>query len=292
MSDLALDHLSKSYPGFSLGPLTLTFASGRAYGLLGPNGAGKTTLLGSVSGQLHHDGEARWQGVAITASNWRLRGSIAYVPEVPNLYDELTVAQTLRFGQAVFGRWNRDLAREWQGRLQLESSQQVGALSKGMRTKLALLVGISHRADLLLLDEPTSGLDPESRRELQLHLRALVVDYGVCLVVSSHLFEDIELAADEVMVLRDGQIRFQSSIERINQMRVYTVEPSLADSLREFDGVLVATSLPDEAEIIVLDRSRLPAAVRAALERAASRAASLREVYFALGRRQGDGRGL
>ncbi|MGO9093741.1 MAG: ABC transporter ATP-binding protein [Bryobacteraceae bacterium] len=292
MSNLELVGLSKNYPGFTLGPVTLTLPSGRAFGLLGPNGAGKTTLLGSVSAQLHHQGEARWQGAAITVSNWRLRESIAYVPEAPNLYDELTVAQTLRFGEAVFKRWDRELAREWQGRFQLESSQRVEELSKGMRTKLALLVGISHRAELLLLDEPTSGLDPESRSELQLHLKSLVADYGVCLVVSSHLFEDIELAADEVLVLRDGQIRFHSSIEQVNQMRVYTVERRWADGLGESDGVLVAKRMPDAAEIVVLDPGRLPWELRGLLEKAASRPASLREVYFALGRRPGDWRGL
>jgi ABC-2 type transport system ATP-binding protein len=97
MKALRVEGLAKRYPGFTLGPVDFELEAGKAYGLLGPNGAGKTTLLGSLAGHLHHDGDVSWAGEPVVSSNWRLREKIAYVPETPNLYGNLTVAQTLRF---------------------------------------------------------------------------------------------------------------------------------------------------------------------------------------------------
>jgi ABC-2 type transport system ATP-binding protein len=282
MSCLKLCGLTKSYPGFTLGPISCTLSAGRAYGLLGPNGAGKTTLLSSISAQLHHGGEAIWKDTQITIANWRLRESIAYVPEVPNLYDELTVADTLRFGSMMFRTWDEGAARKWQARLKLDGMKRVGTLSKGMRTKLALLVGICHRASLLLLDEPTSGLDPESRNEFQMRLRELVSDSQVCLLVSSHLFEDIEMVADEAMILRNGSIQFSSSANKIAEAQVYTVPVELLAGVRRSDGVLVGATNRGATEVIVLEPERLSSSVRESFEKSSGRPASLREIYFAL----------
>jgi ABC-2 type transport system ATP-binding protein len=104
--------------------------------------------------------------------------------------------------------------------MKLPGGRKVGALSKGMRTKLALLVGISHQAEMLLLDEPTSGLDVESRQELRAYLKEFAGKLGACLLVSSHLFEDLEEVANSVLIMRGGQVRFKGQLDRLHELPV------------------------------------------------------------------------
>lgn len=284
----AVEELCKRYRNFRLGPVSFKLEGGRAYGLLGPNGAGKTTLLGSLSAQLWHEGTVRWAGRAVRAADWRLREDIAYLPEVPYLYEELTVSATLRLARGVFGNWDAAAAGAWQARLALDERKRVCELSKGMRTKLALLVAISHRARVLLLDEPTTGMDPESRRELYGHFRSLVTDCGVCLLLSSHLFEDIEMVADHIFVLRGGQMQLSAEMAQLAQARRYPIPAAtLALAARCAGGAAVAAPNP---EVIVWDEARLPDGLRAALGRTQGRAASLRDVYFALAEPGAGGR--
>ncbi|MEJ2146365.1 MAG: ABC transporter ATP-binding protein [Acidobacteriota bacterium] len=222
VSDLVVRDLVKGFPGFQLGPIGLEITPGTACGLLGPNGAGKTTLLNCLAGQLTPDaGEMLWNGVRISRANWRLRESIAFVPEQPKLYDGLTVEQTLRFCSAVFQSWDREFVSEWLVKFGLPLKKRVRVLSKGLTVKLHLLIGLAHSARLLLLDEPTAGLDPESRVELREHIRALINDREVCALISSHLFQDIEAMATDFSIIRSGNLVFGSSLEEISDMRIY-----------------------------------------------------------------------
>jgi ABC-type multidrug transport system ATPase subunit len=211
-----------------------------------------------------------------------MRERIAYVPETPALYDDLTVAQSLRFGELVYRQWHPERASEWQRRFCLQGNRKVGELSKGMRTKLALLMGISHDAELLLLDEPTAGLDPESRSEFQMHLKTLAAESGACLVVSSHLFEDAEQAAEEFLVLRDGRIRFRSTVSEVGRMKIYSLPYAKVEAFSDSKGHLIARKEKQEAYVLVLDPENLPPGIEAVLEDAVARPASLREIYFAL----------
>ena len=214
--------LVKKFPGFQLGPIDLEIPAGSACGLLGPNGAGKTTLLNCLAGQLTPDrGEALWSGSRVSRDNWTLRESIAFVPEQPKLYDGLTVEQTLRFCSAIFQFWDREFVSKWLVKFGLPLKKRVRVLSKGLTVKLHLLIGLAHSARLLLLDEPTAGLDPESRVELQEHIRALINDREVCALISSHLFQDIEAIATEFRIIRSGELVFGSALEEIRDMRIY-----------------------------------------------------------------------
>ncbi len=221
---LEVSGLVKKFPRFQLGPIDLEVEPGSACGLLGPNGAGKTTLLNCLAGQLTSDGgEARWGGQPIARANWMLRENIAFVPEHPRLYEGLTVEQTLWFCARIFQSWDRGFVSEWVGRFGLPLQSRVRVLSKGLGVKLHLLIGLAHSAQLLLLDEPTAGLDPESRVELQEYVRSLISDRGVCALISSHLFQDIEAMTTEFRVIRNGRLVLGSTLAAIPQMRLYHV---------------------------------------------------------------------
>lgn len=214
---LELLSLTKAFPDFVLGPLSIALHRGRVHGVLGPNGAGKTTLLNLITLQGRAaSGEMRHEGVPVRWGDARWKGKVAYVRESPSFYDELTVAETLRLASRLYDNWDVSLAAHMGMRLGLRGRQRVRTLSKGTRVKLGLVAALASRAELLVLDEPTAGVDPTSRGEFHDVLRQLRRERPeLCVLLSSHIFEDLEESADEVLILRDGQIAFQASREQL-----------------------------------------------------------------------------
>jgi ABC-2 type transport system ATP-binding protein len=220
---LELRGLTKLFPGFSLGPLATTFMAGRVHGLLGPNGAGKTTLLNLLALQTRPTrGEILCRGNRVRWGDPGWKARMAYVREVPAFYAELTVAETLRLSARLYERWDAALASGMAARLGLDEDQRVGTLSKGTLVKLGIVSALGHRAELLVLDEPTAGVDPSARQELHGVLAELRCSRpDLCVLLSSHIFEDLETSADDVLILRGGKIAFRSSREELRALSLY-----------------------------------------------------------------------
>lgn len=215
---LVVDGLVRRFESFVLGPISFRLPPGRALGLLGANGAGKTTLLAALAGQSRvHEGTVEWRGRSIVPGDWRQRRCVSYVRDVPALYDELTVAQTVAFVARVQPRWRPERAESLLESFQLASGKRVAALSRGMKTKLGLLLGVAHDVELLLLDEVTAGVDADTRDEIQRFLRTLVRERQVSVVISSHIFDDVERVSDDVLILRDGQPAFHGELATLTQ---------------------------------------------------------------------------
>ena len=220
---LELRNVCRVFPGFQLGPLSLRLRPGQVYGLLGPNGAGKTTLLDLIAVQLKTtsgtlssaDTPIRWGDNA-----WKARFS--YIREMPSFYAELTVAQTLKLAGQLYPRWDPVLADLLVGTFRLRPHHRVRHLSKGTTLKLGIVTALSHRAALLILDEPTAGLDPTARADLQDTIRNLIRAHpSVCVLLSSHIFEDIEEAATEILILRRGRLVFHATTETLQDSALY-----------------------------------------------------------------------
>jgi ABC-2 type transport system ATP-binding protein len=226
---VVLDAIEKAYPEFNLGPVSLTFEHGRVYGLVGPNGAGKTTLLDVIGLQTRaSSGAVRWRGRPIQWGDSDWKQGLVYVREAQSLYEELTVLETLNLAARLYDRWDADLAADLSRRFNLPMNKVVRHLSKGTRVKLALVAGVAHHAGVLILDEPTAGLDPTSREELQDLLRELrAVRPELCVLLSSHIFEDVEGLADGIVILRDGRVVFNETREWIASMSLYQVQPGV-----------------------------------------------------------------
>jgi ABC-2 type transport system ATP-binding protein len=258
---LELCDLHRAFPGFDLGPLSLRLRPGRAYGLLGPNGAGKTTLLNLIALQLRSTtGSLRRGGRSIrwADSAWKTR--VSYIREAPSFYDELTVAQTLDLASRLYDRWDHQLADTLVDTLGLGRRRQVGHLSKGTKVKLGIVSALAHRADLLILDEPTAGLDPTARANLHETIRDLVRRHSsLCVLLSSHIFEDIEAVATEILILRRGRLVFHMSRDTLHDSVLYrTGSPgAMAESpdlvahwrRRETTWLLVRRGSPLDADL-------------------------------------------
>jgi len=206
---LELLGIRKTWDGFALGPLSIELPRGSMMGIVGPNGAGKTTLLKLVLDLVRPDaGTLRVLGEDPRAAGPRVRSRIGFVHERPTCFEHLCVERVARIVAGFYEDWDAACFQRLLRDFELPARRRVSALSRGMRTKFALAVALSHRAELLLLDEPTGGLDPVFRRELLERLSALVAHDGRSVLFSTQIPSDLERVADYVTLLRDGELLY------------------------------------------------------------------------------------
>lgn len=193
---VALDHVSLSVPEGSL------------FGLIGPDGAGKTTLYQILTTLLSPDeGSATVAGLDVVRDYKKLRTQIGYMPERFSLYPDLTVRENLHFFAALFGvdvKDNFDLIAPIFSQLEKFPNRRAGALSGGMKQKLALSCALIHRPKVLLLDEPTTGVDAVSRSEFWDMLATLKAQ-GITILVSTSYMDEAE-RCERIALLHQGKI--------------------------------------------------------------------------------------
>jgi ABC-2 type transport system ATP-binding protein len=213
--------LTKRYPGVTaLDGLDLTVPTGSIYALLGRNGAGKTTAIKILMGMVHPtDGSARLFGLAAdtSASGVAIRARTAFVGDARDLYDLMTVAELIAFTASFFPRWRADLADRYLRSFDLTPSRPVKALSRGARTKLALLLAFCRGADLLILDEATAGLDPVAAEEVLQVLVGHVAGEGSTVFFSSHQLSEIEQIADHVAIIDRGRAVLAGPLDDVRE---------------------------------------------------------------------------
>nr|CRH05422.1 Conserved protein of unknown function. Contining ATPase activity domain [Candidatus Magnetococcus massalia] len=191
-----LDHLNFELPKQSI------------TALVGNNGVGKTTLMRSLAG-LHapFSGHIEVAGINVIRHPRRCHRRIGYLADFFGLYDDLTVTQCLLHAARAHGLKNREAKLLCEGALErlglsAHAHSRAEHLSRGQRQRLAIGQAIVHEPEVLLLDEPASGLDPEARRNLSTLLLELQ-DYGMTIMVSSHILAELEEYSTHMLVLRD-----------------------------------------------------------------------------------------
>jgi ABC-2 type transport system ATP-binding protein len=237
--------LGKSYGRIqAVRNLNLTVAPGRITAFLGLNGAGKSTTIRMLLGMIRPtEGSGTVLGKRIddVRASLDLRRHVAYVSEDKRLYGYMTVEQLIRFTSSFYPDWRPDVVTTLLKQYGLPSDRKIRSLSKGMRTKLALLVALARRPELLILDEPSEGLDPVGIEDL---LQALVTQCaeGTAVFFSSHQIAEVERVADQVCILHQGRLVMDASLDdlRLSYRQIDMVFPSLPaglQSLLELEGV-------------------------------------------------------
>ncbi len=191
----------------ALDGLAMACAPGEVLGLVGRNGAGKTTALRLAHGLLWPDaGTIRTLGLDPVAEGEQVRARASLLSEESALYPWMRVEEIVRFASRLHPRWDAGLAEQTRKRLGLDPAAKIASLSRGTKAKVALLLAVACRPELLLLDDPTAGLDPLVRREVLESILDTVAGEGGSVVYASHLIQDIERVADRVIVLDGGRI--------------------------------------------------------------------------------------
>ncbi len=197
----------------ALTDIDLQIKKGSIVGLLGPNGSGKSTLLKMAAGLIYpSSGTIRVNGREPDVHN---KNHVAYLPEIDHLYGWMTVTETLRFISSFYSDWQADKAAEMLVTMDLDGSQKVKNLSKGMRARLKLIAALSRNVPLVLLDEPFSGIDPPSRSKI---IRSIINEYESgeqTIVLSTHSVNESEPMFDDVVFLHNGRVKIYDSAENL-----------------------------------------------------------------------------
>jgi ABC-2 type transport system ATP-binding protein len=213
--------LRKTYDGVeALRGLNLEVPAGSICGFLGRNGAGKTTTIKVLLGMARPTaGTARVLGLPADEQqpSVEIRRRTGFVSDEKDLYGYMTVGGMVRFTAAMYPRWRADLQARYLRQFELPLDRNVKALSRGMRSKLALLLALCRGADLLILDEPTSGLDPAVIEEVLQALVAHVADARTTVFFSSHQIAEVEQIADHVAIVDRGRTVVSGALDDLRE---------------------------------------------------------------------------
>ena len=204
---LEIQGLTKSYgKNVAVDNVNFTVPDGQVGILLGPNGAGKSTIIKSIAGLLRYKGIIRIQG--LPARTLEAKKVFAYVPEIPNMFDALTVREHIEYIRMAYSSTITDeevdeILKEFE--MDDKQDKLGNELSKGMMQKVSICCALAVKPQVILLDEPMVGLDPAAIRmlkEVVLKLR----DQGVTVLISTHMLEMVEDLWDIMFVMEKGHI--------------------------------------------------------------------------------------
>ncbi|WP_191379529.1 ATP-binding cassette domain-containing protein [uncultured Flavonifractor sp.] len=275
--------------------LNLSVPEGAVYGFLGPNGAGKSTTLKMVLGLARPTaGEITVFGKPVNPRNRiAILKQVGSLIESPSYYGHLTGEENLRIVQTLRGAPERDIKEVLSiVRLDGQKGKQVAHYSLGMKQRLGLAAALLGFPKLLILDEPTNGLDPAGIQEMRELICSLPGQFGMTVLVSSHLLSEIDQMADHVGIIREGELVFQDTLAALHARSRHHLALRTTDNgeaarlLGESkipctleDGYLILPLLTD-ADAAKL--SRFLAAHRVDLLRMEERQKSLEDIFLEL----------
>lgn len=263
---IQVEGLTKSFGNVhALRGLDLTVPTGQVTGFLGPNGSGKSTTIRVLLGLLRADGG---RATVLGGDPWsdavRLHRSIAYVPGDVSLWPNLTGGEAIDILSRLSSPLDPARRKLMLDRFELDPTKKARTYSKGNRQKVALVAALASDAELLLLDEPTSGLDPLMEAAFTESIRE-VKAAGRSVLLSSHIFAEVEKLADRVTIIRDGATVEAGTIAQLRHLTRSQMTVALdggADGLAALPGVHDLRNLDGHVTFAV-DEAELPAVLAA-----------------------------
>ncbi len=213
---LEVKNLVKRYPAFSLENISFSLPEGCVTGFIGANGAGKTTTIRSILGlALKDEGTIRIFGLNADKHQREIKDRIGIVMDSSYFYNDLSMKDMKSIIAPAYSNWSDADYRSYMDKFGLDPKQKISTLSSGMKMKYALVLALSHQAEILIMDEPTSGLDPLVRSQFL----ELIMDYmkngGKGVFFSTHIVSDLDKIADMLILIDEGRIVFQKSKDEL-----------------------------------------------------------------------------
>ena len=235
---IKVQNISKSYNNIkAVEGITFEVKEGELFGLIGPDGAGKTTIFRILTTLLKaNQGSATVAGFDAIQDYKSIRNCVGYMPGKFSLYQDLTVEENLSFFATIFGttiQENYDLIKDIYVQIEPFKKRRAGALSGGMKQKLALCCALIHKPKVLFLDEPTTGVDPVSRKEFWEMLKRLQ-QKGITILVSTPYMDEAALC-DRIALIQKGEI-----------LKIDTPE----NSIKEYDKIIFDVRAKDSYQLL------------------------------------------
>lgn len=231
---LSTYQVSKQFQGkIIISNINMRVKQGEIYGLLGPNGAGKTTILRMITGLIQPtSGVIKIFGEQLSYSSYEIRKRIGSLIGSPIFYEHLSAYENLALHCEYMGFYDHQAIDKALKLTQLTDQKEkpVKQFSLGMKQRLGIARAICTRPELLILDEPINGLDPVGIRDLRELFRSLSKEYGITLLISSHILQEIAHLADTIAVIKTGQLRKEISMAQVRAQQNEYIEAVLTDT--------------------------------------------------------------
>ena len=268
---IEIQSVSKTFGDFkALNDISLDIEKGTIFGLLGPNGAGKSTLINILSCQNRpSSGSVYISGLDVVSDKKDVLSIIGVVPQENSFYDELTVAENLRYFGSLYGVTVIDIKKRTHRILEMlqlteKKSSRASTLSGGMKTRLNIACALIHKPEVLILDEPSVGLDPVSRKALWDTIRE-VNSEGTTILITTHYMDEADLLSDRILIMHRGNIVVEGTPEELKntvgeRVILITSTPGNYHDLTEQLGALesVASCLDSEKGLKITLNSKQP----------------------------------
>ena len=252
MNALEIHSLTKTYPGFTLGPLDLTLPSGCILGLIGENGAGKSTTIKLILNMLHQNGGTITILGKDSRENVLARQDLGVIMDEQGIPPALNARQVGNIMKNIFRNWDMGAYVSYISALEIPEKKPFKDFSRGMKMKLGIAIALSHHPKLLLLDEATSGLDPVVRDQVVGMLEDFTRDENHTVLMSSHIVSDLERVCDYIAFLHKGKLMLYAEKDALlSQYGILRCTREALDDL-DADAIVHRKDTPYGSEALVL----------------------------------------
>lgn len=243
---IEINHLTKDY-GNGKGVFDVTFSlqKGEVLGFLGPNGAGKTTTIRQLLGFMKPDkGSCNIYGKDCFRNAEAIQKNLGYLPGEIAFMEDMNGTEFIHFIAKMKGIEKQDRINELIQYFELDSKGKIRKMSKGMKQKIGLICAFMQEAEVVILDEPTSGLDPLMQNKF-VELILEEKNKGRTILMSSHIFEEVERTCDRVAIIKDGHLMAVEDMDTLkkNRRKLYDIT-----FMQEADAKKFATSQKDRKQ--------------------------------------------
>ncbi|MHC1695507.1 MAG: ABC transporter ATP-binding protein [Eubacteriales bacterium] len=221
MSVIEISGLTRNYgSGHGVFDVSFTVNKGEAFGFLGPNGAGKTTTIRHLMGFLRPKaGACKIDGLDCWRERDKIQARLGYIPGEISFFDDMSGSEFLKFMAKYRSIDATERTKQLLDRFELDAKGRIKKMSKGMKQKVGIVSAFMHDPDILILDEPTSGLDPLMQSRF-IELINEEKGRGKTILMSSHMFEEVERTCHRVGIIRGGKLAAVDSVDTLKAAEV------------------------------------------------------------------------